>query len=105
MEPGGTFESHYSPGPPFPPRPNWDTIFGMHRCWHLFLCLALTLPCGAQTRTRQNLASILGFENGTPGAFPAGWSGGPADTIVIHDKVVHGGDKMQEKPPRLHAHT
>jgi hypothetical protein len=63
----------------------------MNRCWHLFLCLAFALPGVAQTRTRQNLAEILGFENGTPGTFPAGWSGGPTDTIFTDDQVFHSG--------------
>src|SRR6266851_10370961 len=63
----------------------------MKRHWHLLLCLALALSAGAQTRTRQNLADILGFANGQPGAFPAGWGGGPVDTIFIDDKVVHSG--------------
>ena len=57
----------------------------------LILSFILTMPAGAQTRTRQNLADILGFENGQPGAFPAGWTGTPANTIVIDDKVFHGG--------------
>lgn len=51
---------------------------------------ALILPCGAQTRTRQNLPAILGFENGTPGGPPTGWSGNLADAVV-DDKIVHGG--------------
>src|SRR5258708_16780016 len=63
----------------------------MNRCWHVFLCLAFALLGVAQTRTRQNLADILGFENGTPGTFPAGWGGGPADTIFTDDQVVHTG--------------
>ena len=63
----------------------------MHLRWHLILCLALALPAGAQTRTRQNLAEILGFENGQPGAFPAGWGGSPANTIFTDDQVVHSG--------------
>jgi C-terminal processing protease CtpA/Prc len=60
--------------------------------WHLVLCLALAVPGGAQTRTRQDLAEILGFENGHPGAFPAGWGGGPTDTIFTDDQVVHSGN-------------
>jgi C-terminal processing protease CtpA/Prc len=56
---------------------------------HWFLFLAFALAGHGQTLTRQNIASILGFENGQPGAFPAGWSGGPADTIVIDNQIVH----------------
>src|SRR3989442_1741245 len=70
---------------------NCVTILGMYRYWRLFLCLAVALPGGAQTLTRQNVASILSFENGQPGAFPAGWAGGPTDTIFIDDQVVHSG--------------
>ena len=51
------------------------------------LCLALAPLCGAQTLTRQNIASILGFENNTrAGVFPAGWggNGGVTDSQVVH---------------------
>lgn len=54
----------------------------------LFVCVASST--GAQTLTRQNLAAILGFENGTPGRFPAGWSGDTA-AAFIDDQVFHGG--------------
>jgi C-terminal processing protease CtpA/Prc len=63
----------------------------MNRRLHFWLGLALALPGFAQNRSRQNLADILGFENGQPGAFPAGWSGGPTDTIFTDDQVVHSG--------------
>src|SRR6185436_12575279 len=72
-------------------RMNWDTIPLMRRYWNLVLCAALALPCGAQPRTRQNLASILGFENGQAGVFPAGWGGSPVDTIFVDDQVFHSG--------------
>ena len=62
----------------------------MYRCWRLFLFVALALPCGAQTLTRQNLAAILGFENGRPGAFPAGWGGSPG-AVFVDDQVFHSG--------------
>jgi len=52
--------------------------------WRFILCLALTVPAGAQTHTRQNLAQILGLENGTAGAFPAGWYGS-TDGAVASD--------------------
>jgi C-terminal processing protease CtpA/Prc len=55
------------------------------------LCLALTVPAGAQTITSQNLAQILGFENGTTGAFPAGWSGSTDGTVVTDCTVAHSG--------------
>ena len=59
--------------------------------WCFVLCLALTVPAGAQTITRQNLAQILGFENGTPGTFPAGWGGSTDGTIVTDGQVAHSG--------------
>ena len=49
------------------------------------------MPAGAQTLTRQNLAQILGFENGQPGTFPARWGGNTGDTIFTDDKVFHSG--------------
>jgi C-terminal processing protease CtpA/Prc len=64
----------------------------MVRRWSLLLWLAYTSTGFAQTLTRQNLANILGFENGSPGTFPAGWSGGPTDTIIVtDDHIVHSG--------------
>jgi len=51
------------------------------------LCLALAPLCRAQTITRQNIASILGFENNTrAGGVPAGWqgNGGVTDNQVVH---------------------
>jgi hypothetical protein len=51
------------------------------------LFLALSPLCSAQTLTRQNLTSILGFENNKrAGVFPAGWvgSGGVTDNQVVH---------------------
>src|SRR5260370_19203212 len=59
--------------------------------WHPVLCLAVAVPGGAQTRPRQNLAEILGFENGQPVLFPGGWGGGPTNTIFTDDQVVHSG--------------
>jgi C-terminal processing protease CtpA/Prc len=66
----------------------------MHRVqlpWPLLACLALALPAGAQTITAQNLASILGFENGTAGTFPAGWTGTADGTVVTDCTVAHSG--------------
>ena len=48
-------------------------------------------PAGAQTLTRRNVAEILGFENGQAGAALSTWSASPANTVVVDDKVVHGG--------------
>src|SRR5258708_1742607 len=64
---------------------------------HLSLCLSLAafaLPGVGQGLTRQNLASILGFENGTPGQYPAGWGRSGTDangTVVTDDQVFHSG--------------
>lgn len=57
----------------------------------VLLFLALALIGYSQTITRQNLETILGFENSRPGAFPAGWGGNPANTIFTDDQVVHSG--------------
>jgi hypothetical protein len=59
--------------------------------WRFLFCLALNLPAGAQTITAQNLAQILGFENGTAGAFPAGWTGSTDGTVVTDCTVAHSG--------------
>jgi hypothetical protein len=67
--------------------------FRMRRYWHLILCLTLAWPGLSQILTRQNLASILGFENNSQAdTFPVGWSGGPAGTIFSDNHVVHSGD-------------
>ena len=57
--------------------------------WRFLLCLALTVPAGAQTA--QNVAQILGFENGSAGTFPTGWSGSANSTILTDCQVSHGG--------------
>jgi hypothetical protein len=56
----------------------------------LVLLLGVAASVSAQTLTRQNLAAILGFENGTPGQFPAGW-GGNAGAAFIDSQVFHSG--------------
>ena len=57
-----------------------------------FLVFALALPGDAQTLTRQNLATILGFENNTrAGIFPSGWGGSPLNTVFVDDQVFHSG--------------
>ena len=60
------------------------------RRWRFLLFLALALPAGAQTA--QNVAQILGFENGTAGTFPTGWSGSTNGTILTDCQVAHGGN-------------
>ena len=61
---------------------------------------------GQQTLNRQNVADILGFENGSPGAFPAGWSltGGDRSEISIDDKVFMAASTRRESiatPPAV----
>lgn len=64
----------------------------MSRQWRFVLCLVLALPGYSQTYTRQNVATIFGFENNTgAGIFPAGWYGNTATGIVTDNKVVHSG--------------
>jgi C-terminal processing protease CtpA/Prc len=54
------------------------------------LCLALAWLGQAQTYTRQNIATVFGFENNTSaGVFPAGWSGNAG--IVTDNQIVHSG--------------
>jgi hypothetical protein len=56
----------------------------------VLLCLALTWMGEAQTYTRQNIATIFGFENNTAaGVSPAGWLA--ASGIVTDSQVVHSG--------------
>jgi hypothetical protein len=62
----------------------------MIRRWQFLLWLALAWPAHSQTYTRQNIATILGFENNSrAGVFPAAWGGG-AD-FVTDNQFVHSG--------------
>src|ERR1017187_4509608 len=58
--------------------------------WRFLLCLALTVPAGAQTA--QTVAQILGFENGAAGTFPTGWGGSTNSTILTDCQVSHSGN-------------
>ena len=59
--------------------------------WWLCLGLAFASSGMCQSITRQNVASILGFENNVrAGFYPVGW-GGSADSIFVDDQVIHGG--------------
>ena len=58
--------------------------------WRFLFCLALSVTAGAQTA--QNVAQILGFENGSGGTFPAGWSGSANSTILTDCQVSHSGN-------------
>jgi len=63
----------------------------VHLGWGVIIAIAFAFPCDAQL-TRQNISTILGFENGTPGAFPAGgWTSNDAREAVIDAAVAHGG--------------
>src|SRR4051794_583357 len=55
------------------------------------LFLLLAVPCFAQRPDLQNLPSILKFETEQAGGMPAGWGGGPPNTIFADDKILHGG--------------
>jgi C-terminal processing protease CtpA/Prc len=58
----------------------------------LLVLLVLSCPAAAQTYTRQNIASIFGFENSAQaGAFPAGWGGTTNNTIFADNQVKHSG--------------
>jgi hypothetical protein len=65
-------------------------------------------PGTSPQSTRQNIMEILGFENGTPGEFPAGWrSNNPFDASVDKD-VVHGGKysaRFERKSSSIGAFT
>jgi len=64
----------------------------MRRGWCLLLWLTIATTVNAQVITRQNLSTILGFENNTrAGVFPAGWGGSP-DSIYTDNQVVHSGN-------------
>lgn len=61
------------------------------RYWLFPLCLACALTGESQTFTRQNIATILGFENNTQaGVFPAGWLGNMTG-IFTDNQVAHSG--------------
>src|SRR5262249_52459248 len=45
----------------------------------------------AKTLDHSGLGEILSFETAQTNTSPAGWGGGPAGTIFVDDKVVHGG--------------
>ena len=65
----------------------------MKRVLYLFLCLLIPSNADAQGINRQNLASILGFENNTrAGVYPVGWSGVSSNNVIFtDDQVVHSG--------------
>ena len=63
----------------------------MKRYWLLPLWIACALPGNSQSLTRQNIATIFGFENNTKaGVFPAGWYG-DSSAIFTDNQVAHSG--------------
>src|SRR5215469_551708 len=63
----------------------------------IFLCVTLALAGNAQDakterpNDRAEFEASLSFEAPPKGDMPGGWRGGPAGTIFVDDKVVHGG--------------
>jgi C-terminal processing protease CtpA/Prc len=58
------------------------------------LCTALLHSSHAQTAAAQQstaLPSIFTFDDDSPGKMPAGWSGGPANTVSVDDSIAHSG--------------
>src|SRR5438105_15844926 len=75
---------------------------------HFLFWMALVAPAYAQTYTRQNIATILGFENNSQaGVFPTGWNGNARAGIVADDQLVRSGkystriDRTASSPPSL----
>jgi hypothetical protein len=63
-----------------------------HLPQHFLLFPLLVWPIHAQTYTRQNIATIFGFENNTrAGVYPSGWFGSGNGTIVSDNQVAHTG--------------
>ena len=62
-----------------------------------FVCVALTLPCLAQTASSGAPAGtspadgVFSFEGGPAGQVPKGWAGSPPGTVVLDDTVLHDG--------------
>lgn len=54
-------------------------------------CLHAESQTGSATYSRKNVADILGFEVRGSGDLPAGWSGGPAGTVIVESDIVHSG--------------
>jgi hypothetical protein len=54
-------------------------------------CLRAESQAGSIVYNRGNVADILGFEVRGSGNLPAGWSGGPANTVAAENTVVHSG--------------
>ena len=61
------------------------------------VCVALTLPCLAQTASSGAPAGtspadgVFSFEGGPAGQVPKGWAGSPPGTVVLDDTVLHDG--------------
>jgi hypothetical protein len=63
----------------------------------VLFCTVLLLPLQAQTAaTEKNVPTVatpnvFTFDEESPGKMPAGWGGGPANTISVDDSVAHSG--------------
>jgi uncharacterized protein YdaL len=62
----------------------------------VLFCAALLLPMQAQTAAERNAPTVatpnvFTFDEESPGKMPAGWGGGPANTISVDDSVAHSG--------------
>jgi C-terminal processing protease CtpA/Prc len=60
------------------------------------LCVSLLPSLHAQTSATEKTAaaavpSVFTFDEDAPGKMPAGWGGGPANTISVDDSVAHSG--------------
>lgn len=64
-----------------------------------FICVALVLPCLAQTAGSgvpvglTPTDGVFSFEGGPTGQVPNGWGGGPIGTVVLDGTVVHDGQR------------
>jgi len=61
-------------------------------CVALFVTCLTLYPAAAQPWNRHTIDAVLGFENGTPGQFPTGWTSNLPDGIVTDDQVYHSGN-------------
>jgi hypothetical protein len=78
----------------------------MQRVLLLIFFATLAIPSFAQSADSKTPAAasvtdpVLSFDASPAGSAPAGWSGGPAGTIVVDDKVVHAGRRSVRIEPK-----
>lgn len=77
----------------------------MHRAFALFLAPAAALSLVAAQPTHPapspDLTTLLSFERDSAGSLPAGWRGGPAETLFVDEAVVRSG----KRAARLERHA